>query len=72
MKKFGRVMGLLFGSARAHTYQNLGKLLPPPPGYNHEIWTVDVDTSFKEGNGLKSGNFYDLLQFLIALPGSIF
>ena len=31
MKNFARVMGLLFGSARAHTYPKSGQVAPPPP-----------------------------------------
>ena len=36
MKNFARVMGLLFGSAGAHTYPKSGQVaaLPPPPTRN--------------------------------------
>ena len=30
MKNFARVMGLLFGSAGAHTYPKSGQVVPPP------------------------------------------
>ena len=40
--------------------------------HNDEIWIVDAETSFKEDYGLKSENFYNMQQFLIALPESIF
>ena len=31
MKNFARVMGLLFGSAGAHTYPKSGQVAPLPP-----------------------------------------
>ena len=31
MKNFALVMGLIFGSAQAHTYPKSGQVAPPPP-----------------------------------------
>ena len=35
MKTFARVMGLLFGSAGAHTYPKSEQVAPPPPTHTH-------------------------------------
>ena len=61
MKNFVRIMGLLFGSAGAHTYQNLGKL-PPTSVQLLNAQKQQLTLVYMGGGGkLPLGSF--LLQF---------
>ena len=42
MNNFARAMGLLFGSAGAHTYPKSGQVAPPPPS----VFTMSVNMKF--------------------------
>ena len=46
MKNFARVMGLLFGSAGAHTYPKSGQVAPSPPRSKQRSFEDFIGTSF--------------------------
>ena len=44
MKNFARFMGLLFGSAEAHTYPKSGQVVPSPPVMNLQNLSWGIST----------------------------